>query len=88
MENAWLEPKTRKKHTVIGFTANQFKARYRNHQISFRYEKRRNETELSKLLWNLKEENKDFTVTRKILAKAKTYTNLTKHCNLCTTEKF
>ena len=34
------------KETYIGLTANQFKARYRNHQMSFRHEKRRNETEL------------------------------------------
>jgi len=76
------------KETYIGLTANQFKARYRNHQMSFTHERRRNETELSKHLWKLKEENKDFTVTWKILAKAKPYTNLTKRCNLCTTEKF
>ena len=56
--------------------------------MSFRHEKRRNETELSKHLWKLKEENKDFTVMWKILAKATPYTNLTKRCNLCTTEKF
>lgn len=76
------------KETYIGLTATQFKARYSNHQMSFRHEKRRNETELSKHLWKLKEDNKDFTVTWKILAKAKPYTNLTKRCNLCTTEKF
>ena len=76
------------RETYIGLTANQFKARYRNHQMSFRHEKRRNETELSKHLWKLKEENIDFTVTWKILAKAKPYTNLTKRCNLCNTEKF
>jgi len=73
------------KEIYIGLTANQSKARYRNHQMSFRHERRRNETELSKHLWKLKEENKDFTVTWKILAKAKPYTNLTKRCNLCTT---
>ena len=27
------------KETYIGLTANQFKARYRNHQMSFRHEK-------------------------------------------------
>ena len=36
-----------KKETYIGLTATQFKARDRNHLISFRHEKRRNETELS-----------------------------------------
>ena len=74
--------------TYIGLTANQFKARYRNHQMSFRHVKRRNETELSKHLWKLKDENKEYTVTWKIVAKAKPYTNLTKRCNLCNTEKF
>ena len=76
------------KETYIGLTANEFKARYRNHQMSFRHEKRKNETELSKQLWKLKEEGKDLTVAWKIIAKAKPYTNLTKRCNLCTTEKF
>ena len=41
------------KETYIGLTANEFKARYRNHQMSFRHEKRKNETELSKYLWKL-----------------------------------
>ena len=72
------------KETYIGLTANQFTARYRNHQMSFRHEKRRNETELIKHLWKIEEKNKDFTW--KILAKAKPYTNLTTRCNLCTTE--
>ena len=36
----------------------------------------------------IKEANKEFNITWKILAKAKSYTNLTKRCNLCTTEKF
>ena len=30
------------KETYIGLTANEFKARYRNHQMSFRHEKRKN----------------------------------------------
>ena len=58
-----------KKETYIGLTAPQFKARYRNRLMSFRHEKRRNETELSKHLPQL---------TWKILAKAKPYTNFTK----------
>ena len=75
-------------YIYIGLTANQFKARYRNHQMSFRHVGRRNETELSKHLWKLKDDNKEYTFTWKIVAKAKPYTNLTKRCNLCNTEKF
>ena len=54
-----------KKETYIGLTATQFKARYRNHLMSFSHEKRRNETELSKHLWQLKEANKEFDITWK-----------------------
>ena len=74
--------------TYIGLTASQFKTRYNNHRMSFRHEKRRKETELSKHLWKLKDANKTLTITWTILAKAKAYTNLTKRCNLCNTEKF
>ena len=74
--------------TYIGLTSNHFKARYRNHQTSFRHAKRKNETELSKHVWRLKDEDEDFTLTWRIIAKAKPYTNLTKRCNLCNTEKF
>ena len=77
-----------KKETYTGLTATQFKARYRNHLILFRHEERRNETELSKHLWQLKEANKEFNITWKILAKAKFFPHLTKRCNPCTTEKF
>ena len=70
-----LQPVTRKRY-FISLTATQFKERYRNHQMSFRHEKRRNETELSNHLWQLKEENKEFAITWKILAKAKPYKTL------------
>ena len=56
--------------------------------MSFKNENKRNDTELSKHLWLLKDQKKDFFISWKILAKAKSYTNLTKRCNLCNTEKF
>ena len=48
-----------KKETYTGLKATQFKARYRNHLMSFRHEKRRNETELSKHLFSLRDHNVD-----------------------------
>ena len=52
---------TRKDHntteTYIGLTENDFKTRYRNHTTSFRHAKHRNSTELSKHIWNLKDNN-------------------------------
>ena len=74
--------------TYVGLTATEFKTRWRNHQMSFKHENKRNDTELSKHLWLLKDQKKDFSISWKILAKAKSYTNLTKRCNLCNTEKF
>ena len=39
--------------TYVGLAAN-FEERYRNHMTSLRHSRRRNETELSKHIWNLK----------------------------------
>ena len=72
----------------VGLTATDFKTRWRNHQMSFKHEKRRNDTELSKHLWKLKKKKEDYTISWNILAKARAYTNATKRCNLCITEKF
>ena len=76
------------RETYIGLTANQFKTRFRNHTASFRNENKRNATELSKHIWFLKDAKTDFTVTWKIMARARPYSNVTKRCNLCITEKF
>ena len=42
----------------IGLTEGDFKTRYRNHVKSFKHVKYKTETELSKLVWSLKEKNK------------------------------
>lgn len=60
----------------MGLTATEFKTRWQNHQMSFKHETRRNDTELSKYLWELKEKKKEFRVSWKILAKARAYTRL------------
>jgi len=39
-----------KKETYVGLTATDFKTRWRNHQMCFKHEARRNDTELSKYL--------------------------------------
>ena len=76
-----------KTETYVGLTATEFKARWRNHQMSFKHENRRNDTELSKYLWKLKEKKVEFTISWKIPPKVRAFTNLTKRCNLCITEK-
>ena len=76
------------KETYIGLTTNQFKTRFRNHTASFRNENKRNATELSKHIWSLKDSKTEFAITWKVLARARPYSNVTKRCNLCITEKF
>lgn len=46
----------------IGMTSSTFKERYRNHIKSFNHKKYSNETELSKHVWQLKQNNIDFGI--------------------------
>ena len=48
-----------KEDTYMGLTATEFKTRWRNHQMSFKHEERRNDTNLSKYMWELNEKEKE-----------------------------
>jgi hypothetical protein len=74
--------------TYVGIAETTFKTRYNNHLTSFRNEVGRNMTELSKHIWNIKERKVTFQLTWKILCIAKSYTNISKKCSLCITEKY
>ena len=73
--------------TYYGQCEGEFKTRFNNHTKSFRHEKHRNDTELSKLVWKLKDENKDYSLNWSIAARASPYKNGAKYCDLCVTEK-
>jgi hypothetical protein len=77
-----------KTETYVGITETSFKTRFNNHLTSFRQENGRNRTELSKYIWDIKDKNGKFELSWKILCKAKSYSNKSKKCNLCTTEKY
>lgn len=76
------------KKTYVGIAETTFKTRYNNHLSSFRNEGNKNATELSKYIWSVKERKKKFAVTWTILCNAKSYSNISKRCNLCITEKY
>ena len=76
------------KETYIGLTETTFKLRHGNHKHSFNNPKLRNATELSKHIWTLKEKQIDYTITWKIISKAKAYSNSSKICHLCLQEKY
>ncbi|PIK38370.1 hypothetical protein BSL78_24802 [Apostichopus japonicus] len=73
--------------TYIGLTEPPFKLRYGNHKMSLNHEKHQNATELSKHIWQLKQNNQPFTINWSIASRAKAYSNESKRCNLCLTEK-
>ena len=66
----------------MGMTSHTFKERFRNHMKSFNHKKNSNETELSKYVWHLKENNTDFTIKWSIIKNSISYTGGSKRCNL------
>ena len=74
-------------HSYIGLTEHTFKTRWYNHCQSFKHKKYETSTELSKLIWKLKDEGTQYTITWKIITKCQVYKPGSRTCNLCTTEK-
>ena len=70
-----------------GITATTFKERYGNHLKSFNHEKYEKETELSKEVWRIKRQNKEFRIQWRIIKQYRPYNPLTKRCTLCLKEK-
>ena len=75
------------RRTYVGISDPPFKARYANHRTSFKHERYRNSTELSKYVWDLKEKEQSYKLEWKIAERARPYNTITKRCNLCLAEK-
>ena len=71
----------------FGISETEFKSSYNNHTMSFRNRTHENDTGLSKYIWSLKDENKDFDIKWSILKKSCGYSIISKSCNLCLLEK-
>ena len=74
--------------TYIGLCTTDFKSRFRNHTASFTHSDKQNSTELSKHIWKLKNDNASYRIKWKIMQKARPYSNQTKKCHLCLSEKY
>ena len=74
--------------SYIGICETSFKTRYNNHKSSFAIEEKKNTTELSKYIWELKNKKSEFHITWSILKRANAYCNRTKRCQLCLWEKY
>ena len=81
-----MRPQT-KKENYIGMCSGTFTQRLAVHKHSFKVQTD-NQTELSKIVIELKKEGKQFTINYSIIENKKSYSNSSKQCNLCTAEKF
>ena len=76
----------------LHFVSGIFNARWTenewNHTASFRHQSKKNETELSKKIWALKDNNKPFNIKWRIIKQGRPYINVSNKCNLCFFEKF
>ena len=72
----------------IGMTENSFKTRYTQHKSSLKHSKNRSQTELSSLVWSLKDNNTPYQLTWHIIDNAQPYQPGKRSCNLCLTEKY
>ena len=70
-----------------GGTEGEFKYRYNNHTKSFRNEIYKNDSELSKYIWQLKDKNIEFQITWETIRRASKYQSGSRKCDLCATEK-
>ena len=72
----------------IGLTENTFKDRFYKHKNSFRYESKKNATELSNFVWENIHANTETSLEWKMLDKTKSYQPGSRKCMLCLTEKY
>ena len=71
----------------IGLTEGTFKQRFTQHKLSLQNRKYANSTELSKHIWKLKDNKKNYTINWSTITSASPYNNKSKRCNLCLAKK-
>ena len=71
----------------IGSCSTTFKLRFGNHKNSFINTKKKNETELSTYIWQLKNSNTNFKIDWEIITRAKSYFKGSKNCNFAYLKK-
>ena len=71
----------------IGATEGTFKQRFTQHKLSFKNNKYSNSTELSKYIWQLKDNNTEYQIQWSIITAAQPYSNISRRCDLCASEK-
>ena len=78
---------TNKTKHYYGTCEKNFKERYNNHTASFRNKNKEKSTELSKYIWELKDNNMEHNLKWCIASKAHPYICGSRKYDLCSTEK-
>ena len=73
--------------SYLGVSERPFKERYNNHTKAFRNRRYEKDTELSKLIWKLKDAGEQHTLSWSIASSAIPYKCGGSRCDLCATEK-
>ena len=73
--------------SYYGCSEMDFKACYYNHKQSFKTSSKRHQTELSWLVWQVKNEGQILVIKWSIICNAKSYSSGAMHCQLCLAEK-
>ena len=77
-----------KPKTYIGITGNTFKERFRGNKSSFKNEKKRFATELSKYYWSLIDKGDTPRIVWSIIKEVRSRHSGRNGCNLCNTERY
>ena len=85
--NAKVTSNTGDISNYIGLTDTTFKTRYNNHVFSFKHRKHQLSTQLSKHIWGIKDKDQPYNINWSIISRASSYSNSTKRCDLCLSEK-
>ena len=75
------------KYNYIGLTEGTFKTRYSSHVSSLKHDKLKTSTELSKKVWELKDNGTPYEIKWRIIQNAHPYRGGGRYCDLCLTEK-
>ena len=73
--------------TYTGGTAQTFKERWRGHKTDLRHKRRETSTTLSKYVWELKDEGKEFNIKWSLVDRAPPFNPITRKCRVCLKEK-
>ena len=69
--------------TYIGLTERQFINRYRKHYTNFESRNAKNSTKLSKKIWKLQDQQKNYEINWEIIRKVKPYNAGNSECGFC-----